>query len=95
MIGFDEHFEPFLISLITHFWLKQDRSAGQKNRLVADEALLLNLSANFKNLEVKFSRFGRKFKNVKAVMLKNNRSSQFELLDKHILVRFVAISRKV
>lgn len=44
---------------------------------------------------VKFSLFGRKFKNVKAVMLKNNRGSQFELLDKHNLVRFVAISRKV
>lgn len=38
--------------------------------MVADEALLLNLSANFKNLEVKFSRFGRKFKNVKDAMLK-------------------------
>lgn len=38
--------------------------------LVADEVLLLNLSANFKNLEVKFSRFGRKFKNVKDAMLK-------------------------
>ena len=44
---------------------------------------------------VKFSRFRRKFKNVKDAMLKNNRGSQFELLDKHILVRFVAISRKV
>ena len=39
--------------------------------MVADEALLLNLSANFKNPGAKFSRFGRKFKNVKAVMLKN------------------------
>ena len=27
-------------------------------------------------------------------MLKNNRGSQFELLDKHILVRFVAIGVK-
>ena len=48
--------------------------------MVAEEALLLNLGTNFKNLEVKFSHFGRKFKNVKAVMLKNNRSSQFELI---------------
>lgn len=56
---------------------------------------MLNLSANFKNLGAKFSHFGRKFKNVKDAMLKNNRGSQFELLDKHILVRFVAISRKV
>ena len=63
--------------------------------MVADEALLLNLSANFKNLWVKFSHFGRKFKNVKDAMLKNNRGSQFELLDKHILMRFVAISPKV
>lgn len=52
--------------------------------MVADEALLLNLGTNFKNLEVKFSHFGRKFKNVKAVAL-----------DKHILVRFVVISGKV
>ena len=70
LIGFDEHFEPFLISLITHFWLKQDRSAGQKNRLVADEALLLNLSANFKNLGVKFSYFGCKFKTLRTRCLK-------------------------
>lgn len=38
--------------------------------MVADEALLLNLSANFKNLGAKFGRFGRKFKNVKDAMLK-------------------------
>ena len=38
--------------------------------MVADEALLLNLSANFKNLGAKFIYFGRKFKNVKDAMLK-------------------------
>jgi len=63
--------------------------------LVEDEALLLNLSANFKNLEVKFSHFGRKFKTLRTRCLKYNRGSQFEPLDKHILVQFVAISRKV
>ncbi|EIF07693.1 hypothetical protein UNSWCD_1490 [Campylobacter concisus UNSWCD] len=38
--------------------------------MVEDEALLLNLSANFKNLGVKFSHFGRKFKNIKDAMFK-------------------------
>ena len=64
--------------------------------MVEDEALLLNLSANFKNLGgLNLVILGIKFKNVKDAMLKNNRGSQFELLDKHILMRFVAISRKV
>jgi len=62
------YFEPFLTNFITYFWLKQIDQRGQKDRLVADEALLLNLSANFKNLGVKFSRFGFKFKNFKAVI---------------------------
>ena len=70
LIGFDEHFEPFLMSLITRFWLKQIDQRGQKDRLVADEALLLNLSANFTNLEVKFSHFGRKFKTLRTRCLK-------------------------
>jgi len=53
------------MSLITHFWLKQIDQRGQKDLLVEDEALLLNLSANFKNLGVKFSYFGRKFKTLR------------------------------
>jgi len=38
--------------------------------LVADEALLLNLSANFKNLGAKFIYFGRKFKTLRLWYLK-------------------------
>ncbi|ERJ29844.1 hypothetical protein ATCC51561_1093 [Campylobacter concisus ATCC 51561] len=38
--------------------------------MVEDEALLLNLSANFTNLGVKFSHFGRKFKTLRTRCLK-------------------------
>lgn len=42
---------------------------NNSDSLVADEALLLNLSANFKILGAKFSYFGFKFKNLDAMIL--------------------------
>lgn len=48
---------------------------NNSDSLVAAEALLLNLSANFKILGAKFSYFGFKFKNLDAV-ISNNKISQ-------------------
>lgn len=44
---------------------------NNSDSLVAAEALLLNLSANFKILGAKFSYFGFKFKNLDVVISNN------------------------
>ena len=51
------------------------RRNNNSDSLVAAEALLLNLSENFKILGAKFSYFGFKFKNLDAVS-SNNKISQ-------------------
>lgn len=49
------------------------RRNNNSDSLVAAEALLLNLSANFKNQGAKFSYFGVKFKNLDAMILISNK----------------------